>query len=119
MAITKADSQKMLRLAQEGKAISKILAEDFPKLNYWDVYFEVYGAGERSSQGIKRMITTRLTAMAASTSKSERTYMADELQGLVWHLCSNHKTNQKKNCGNKSGLGGISDLLGVGDCCES
>ena len=38
MEITKADSQKMRRLAQEGKQISKIVAEDFPKLDYWDVY---------------------------------------------------------------------------------
>lgn len=105
MAIYKADSQKMLRLAQEGKTISRILADDFPTLNYWDVYIEVYGAGERSSQGIKRMITSRLTAMAASTSKSERTVMADELQGLVWHLYSNHKTNQKKLAAIRAALG--------------
>ena len=59
----------MRRLAQEGKQITKIVAEDFPNLDYWEVYLEVYSAGERSSRGIKRMITTRLNAMAASTSK--------------------------------------------------
>ena len=95
MEIAKADSQKMKRLAQEGKIITKIWREDFPKLSYWDVYFEVYGAGERSAQGIKSMITTRLKAMAESTSKSQRAVMADELQGLVWHLYENHKANQR------------------------
>src|SRR5260370_18378792 len=96
MTITKADSQKMQRLAQEGKTIIKIFREDFPKESYWDVYFEVYGGGERSSLGIKRMITARINAMAKSTSKSESATMADELHGLVWHLYENHKANQRK-----------------------
>ena len=94
MAVSKADSDKMRRLAQEGKQISKIVAEDFPKLEYWEVYFEVYSAGERSSRGIKRMITTRLNAMAESTNKSARSAIAEELHGLVWHLYENHKANR-------------------------
>jgi hypothetical protein len=96
MAIPKADSEKMLRLAQEGKQISCIASEDFPHLNYWDVYVEIYSGGERSSRGIKRMITTRLNAITASTSKSERAAIAEELHGLVWHLYKNHKINQEK-----------------------
>jgi len=96
MAISKSDSEKMRRLAQEGKQISKIVVEDFPDMDYWDVYFEVYSVGERSSSGIKRMITTRLNAMAKSTSKSERAAIAEELHKLVWHLYSNHKTNREK-----------------------
>jgi hypothetical protein len=86
----------MRLLAREGKQISKIVLEDFPDLDYWEVYFEVYSSGERSSQGIKYMITARLNAMAASTSKSERTAIAKELHELVWHLYENHKINQKK-----------------------
>ena len=86
----------MQRLAQEGKQISKIAAEDFPKLDYWEVYFEVYSAGERSSRGIKRMITTRLNAMTESKNKSDRTAIAEELNGLIWHLYENHKTNREK-----------------------
>ncbi|MDP2896273.1 MAG: hypothetical protein Q8Q12_06910 [bacterium] len=96
MGIPRSDSEKMRRLAQEGKQITKIVAEDFPNLDYWEVYLEVYSAGERSSRGIKRMITTRLNAMAASTSKSQRAAMAAELHGLVWHLYHNHKTNRDK-----------------------
>lgn len=50
------DSKKMIQLAREGKQISKILEEDFPEYDYCDVYFEVYGSGEKSSLGIRRMI---------------------------------------------------------------
>jgi len=105
MTISKSDSEKMQRLAQEGKQISKIVDEDFPDLDYWDVYIEVYSAGERSSRGIKRMITTRLDAMAASTSKSERKAMAKELHELVWHLYNNHKTNREKLAKIRAALG--------------
>ncbi len=96
MTISKSDSNKMRRLAQEGKQISMIVKEDFPHLDYSDVYVEVYSAGERSSRGIKRMITIRLDAMAASTRKSERKAMVKELHELVWHLYNNHKTNREK-----------------------
>ncbi len=105
MAISKSDSKKMQRLAQEGKQISRIVKEDFPHLDYWDVYFEVYNAGERSSRGIKRMITTRLDAMAASRSKSERKTMVKELHELVWHLYNNHKTNREKLSKIRAALG--------------
>lgn len=94
--ITKADSKKMQRLAQEGKKISAIRKEDFPALSYWDVYVEVYGSGKRSALGVKRMITTRIEAVAASKSKNERMAIAEELQELVWHLYDNHKLNQTK-----------------------
>lgn len=96
MAISRSEAQKMRRLAQEGKQISKIVSEDYPHLEYWEVYLEVYSAGERSSRGIKRMITTRLNAMAASKRKSERAAIAKELNDLVWHLYENHKTNREK-----------------------
>lgn len=96
MPISKADSAKMRRLAKEGKQITKIVAEDFPNLDYWEVYFEVYSSGERSSRGIKRMITTRLNAMTESSKKSEREAIAEELHGLVWHLYKNHKSNREK-----------------------
>lgn len=105
MAISKSDAEKMRLLAQEGKQITKIVLEDFPHLDYWEVYFEVYSVGERSSQGIKYMITARLNAMAASTSKSERTAIAEELHELVWHLYENHKTNQKKLSKIRAALG--------------
>ena len=95
MAITKQDSQRMIRLAREGKQISKIATEDFPKLGYWDVYIEVYGSGERSARGIKRMITNRFDSLDGAL-KSDRRALVEELRELVWHLYENHKSNQKK-----------------------
>lgn len=95
MQIAKRDSEKMIRLAKEGKQISKIWTEDFPELGYEDVYIEVYGAGERSSRGIKRMISTRLNRIA-NAPKSERLAIVSELHELVWQLYRKHKENQKK-----------------------
>lgn len=96
MAISKSDGDKMRRLAQEGKQISKIVAHDFPDLDYWDVYWEVYGSGERSSRGIKRMITTRLESLIDAGTKAERKATVSEIDDLVWHLYENHKLNQQK-----------------------
>jgi hypothetical protein len=95
MTISKAESRKMQRLAQEGKQISKIVAEDFPSLDYWEVYFEVYGAGEKSSLGVKRTITNRLNKLI-DAGKPERKEIVDELHGLIWHLYESHKKNTAK-----------------------
>jgi len=95
MAIGSVDAKKMQRLAQEGKPISKIMSEDFPHLDYWEVYFEVYGAGEKSSLGVKRTITNRLNSLI-DANKAERHEIVDELHGLVWHLYNSHKTNTAK-----------------------
>lgn len=71
MAVPKKDSEQMQRLAQEGKQISKIQKEDFKEYSYLDIYIEVYGSGERSSLGIKRMITGRLNKAITSSKRSE------------------------------------------------
>ena len=105
MAISITDAEKMRCLAQEGKPISRIATDDFPHLDYWEVYIEVYSTGERSSRGIKRMITNRLNAMAQCTSKSERATIAEDLQSLVWHLYENHKSNQVKLSKIRAALG--------------
>ncbi|TDB27815.1 hypothetical protein ATCM_09160 [Stenotrophomonas sp. ATCM1_4] len=96
MQISKADSKKMQRLAQEGKKIAAIRKEYFPQLSYWDVYVEVYGAGKRSALGVKRMITKRIDDVAASKSKKDRLEIASELHELVWHLYNDHKENHAK-----------------------
>ena len=95
MAISRKDARKMQRLAQEGKQISKIVQEDFPTLDYWDVYIEIYGSGERSSRGIKKMITIRLNSLVNAT-KNDRRGIVKELQELVWHLYGKHKKNHEK-----------------------
>jgi len=92
--MTNPDKRKMRILAKEGKPISRIM-EDFPGESYWDIYFEVYGNGERSALGVKRMISNRLNQVVDAT-KQERKRIVDELNGLVWHLYDNHKANQKK-----------------------
>ncbi len=105
MEISKEDSEKMRKLAQEGNSISKIWSENFHHLGYWDVYVAVRNEGERSSQGIKYMITNRLKKMAESGNPSERAVIVKELSELVWHLYNNHKTNTEK-------LSKIRSLLG-------
>ena len=96
MNISKADSDKIRRLVQEGKRIAQISSEDFPDLDYWDVYFEALGGGERSAQGIKKMITNRVNTLVECQDKKDRAIIANDLQGLVWHLYRDHKTNTEK-----------------------
>ena len=95
MAIPKKDANRMKNLAREGKQISKIAAEDFPEYDYWDVYSEVYGAGEQSAQGVKWMITNRLNQLVAANSR-DRQAIIDELNELVWYLYENYRSNQRK-----------------------
>jgi hypothetical protein len=94
MDVSKKDADKMRRLAGEGKTIAKIQREDFPDHDYWDVYLEVYASGQRSAQGVKKMITSRLNQLA-DADKATRQGIIEELHGLVWHLYENHKGTQK------------------------
>lgn len=89
------DSAKIIQLAREGKQISRICDEDFPNYDYWDIYLEAYGAGERSSLGVKRMISNRLGKIPAA-SRSEQEQIAEEINNLVWHLYNRYKENQQK-----------------------
>lgn len=91
----KRDSEKMVKLAREGKQISKIFQEDFPNYNYWDIYLEVYGAGERSALGVKRMITNRLYKLT-SIPANEQQVIIEEIDNLVYHLYSRFKESQEK-----------------------
>ncbi|ASA24909.1 hypothetical protein [Paenibacillus donghaensis] len=94
--MNKKDTEVMVRLAKEGKRISKIWTEDFPEYDYWDIYFEVYGAGERSSVGVKRMITARLDKLTEADDKQDRINIIEELNELVVHLYSRYKSSQQK-----------------------
>lgn len=94
--MNKKDSEIMIRLAKEGKHISKISCEDFPEYDYWEIYMEVYGAGERSSVGVKRMITARLNKIAVADKKQDREMIIDEINELVFHLYSRYKSSQQK-----------------------
>lgn len=91
----KRDSEKIIQLAREGKQISKIWDEDFPNYDYWEIYVEVYGAGEKSSVGTKRMITNRLNKLSSLPQK-EQDEVIKEIDELVWHLYSRYKESQHK-----------------------
>jgi hypothetical protein len=91
----KRDSDKMIQLAREGKGISKIWEDDFPNYDYWDIYIEVNTAGEKSSVGIKRMITNRLNKLP-SLGKKEQQDLVNEINELVWHLYVRYKESQQK-----------------------
>lgn len=91
----KRDSEKMIQLAREGKQISKIWEEDFSQYDYWDIYVEVYGAGEKSSLGTKRMITNRLYKLS-SLSKKEQAELIKEIDELVCYLYDRYKESQQK-----------------------
>lgn len=85
----------MIKLAREGKEITKIMKEDFPDYNYWDIYCEIYGAGERSVLGVKRMITNRLNKLTALPA-NEQQEIIEEIDNLVCHLYSRFKESQEK-----------------------
>lgn len=91
----KRDSEKMIQLAREGKKISKILDEDFPGYEYWDIYCEVYGAGEKSSLGAKRMITNRLKKLT-SLPKKEQDKLVEEIDELLCYLYARYKESHPK-----------------------
>lgn len=91
----KRDKELMVRLAKEGKRISDIWEQDFPQYDYWEIYMEVYGSGERSAQGVKRMISNRLKRLL-SMPKREQDTVVEEIYELVGHLYERFMQSQKK-----------------------
>ena len=106
LKIPQKDSQLMRRLAREGKSIAKIVREDFPLLTYDEVYLEVYSEGEKSSRGIKTMISTRLNKLLEA-EKTDQRQLVQEIQDLVWHLYNKHKDNQRKLSNIRKALKGV------------
>lgn len=96
MSIIKKDKEAIQRIAKEGKTISRILDEDFPELNYWEIYDIVYSSGGKSALGVKRSIANRLIAISNSQSDKEQQKIIQEVDELVWHLYRSLKFNQKK-----------------------
>ena len=89
MDISKKDVERMRRLAQEGKQVSKIQKENFHDYTYEQIYTVIYEAGGRAAQGMKRMITTRLNKLLHS-NKETRASLIDETKRLVLDLYENH-----------------------------
>ena len=94
MITDKKDQERIIALLQEN-TIKKIWIEHCPQYSYDDVYFAALGAGERSSHGIKRMITGRLKKLP-TLSTSEQKDMIDEVAELVQCLYNRQKGLQKK-----------------------
>lgn len=89
------DSEKMIKLAREGKQISKIHEEDFPNYEYFEICAEIYCAGERSALGTRRMITNRINKLP-TLGKKEQQELIEEIDDLVWHLYTRYKESQQK-----------------------
>ena len=90
------DKTSIQALAKEGKQISKIMEQDFPEYEYWEIYEAVYDGGGKSALGVKRTIANRLIALADTRKKDERAEIIEEVEELVWHLYDSLKASQKK-----------------------
>lgn len=96
------DIDTIIRLSKEGKQTAKIWAEDYPELDYWDVYQVINEAGEQSALGVKRTISNRLSELR-EMAQNKNNYddedfnkVIDGIDELVTFLYERHKANQKK-----------------------
>jgi len=92
----KKDKTAIQALAKEGKQLSKIMEQDFPEYEYWEIYEAVYDSGGKSALGVKRTIANRLNTLANTRKKDERTEIIEEVEELVWHLYGSLKNSQQK-----------------------
>ena len=94
--MTKKDKTAIQALAQEGKQLSKIMEQDFPEFEYWEIYEAVHDGGGKSALGVKRTIANRLITLSDTRKKGERTEIIEEIEELVWHLYDSLKLSQRK-----------------------
>lgn len=90
------DKAAIRSLAQEGKQISKIMEQDYPEHDYWEIYWAVRDGDGKSALGVKRTIANRLTTLAGTGKKQERQAIIEEVEDLVWHLYESLKASQQK-----------------------
>jgi hypothetical protein len=86
------DSARMIQLAREGKQISRIVEEDFPQYDYWEVYWEVNLAGESSAQGTMKKISNRLLKLRNTKNQD----LVDETRELIRALYTRYREDHKK-----------------------
>ncbi len=94
--MNKKDKSAIQALSQEGKQISKIMEQDFPEFDYYEIYNAVYNEGGQSALGVKRTIANRLKTLVNTGKKHEREDIIEEVEDLVWHLYESLKTSQQK-----------------------
>jgi phosphoribosyl-ATP pyrophosphohydrolase len=94
--MNKKDKIAIQALAQEGKQLAKIMDQDFPEYDYWEIYEAVHDGGGKSALGVKRTIANRLNELAVTRKKAERAEIIEEVEDLVWHLYNSLKASQRK-----------------------
>lgn len=94
--MNKKDREAIQELAHEGKQLSKIMENDFPEFEYWEIYEAVHDGGGKSALGVKRTIANRLNTLAETKKKNERAEIIEEIEELVWHLYGSLKSSQQK-----------------------
>jgi len=94
--MNKKDKESIQALAHEGKRLTKIMEEDFPEYEYWEIYEAVYDNGGKSALGVKRTIANRLATLVDTGRKKEREVIIEEVEDLVWHLYDSLKSSQQK-----------------------
>ncbi|MFQ5329679.1 MAG: hypothetical protein ACE5D4_06805 [Thermodesulfobacteriota bacterium] len=92
----KKDKTAIQELAKEGKQLSKIMKNDFPEYEYWEIYEAVHDGGGKSALGVKRTIANRLNTLVTTRNKGVRTEIIEEAEELVWHLYDSLKSSQQK-----------------------
>lgn len=92
----KKDKTAIQALAKEGKQLTKIMEQDYPEYEYWEIYEAVHDGGGKSALGVKRTIANRLTTLAETRKKEERSEIIEEVEELVWHLYDSLKSSQRK-----------------------
>lgn len=91
----KKDAARMIALAKEGKQISKIVEEDFPQYDYWEVYSVVTLAGEASAQGTMKKISNRLLKLK-KVVPAEYHDLVEETRSLIRALYVGYREDHKK-----------------------
>jgi len=94
--MNKKDKTGIQALAQEGKQLSKIMEQDYPEYEYWEIYEAVHDGGGKSALGVKRTIANRLATLVETGKRQEREDIIEEVEELVWHLYDSLKTSQQK-----------------------
>jgi hypothetical protein len=91
MPLTTEEKKQVENFIKEGKNISDIRRENFPKSTYGEIYSIAHERTDGSSLGIKKQITYRLKSLVATSSKIEKDAFAKEIQELVNALYKQHK----------------------------
>ncbi|MGF6524780.1 hypothetical protein [Variovorax sp. PvP013] len=107
--ISKEDKKRIKALASEGVTITDIWTQmkaTYPKAEYVDVYWIVYGSGGQSALGVKRTITNRINELNNLKEDKKRfKEILYEINELVNQLYYNHLESRTKLAKIREALG--------------